>query len=134
MIRFLDRPNSASCLSWRSALLMACSIVLLPHDGAWGQSAIQLRDATAEAKIGFRHHDGSGGRYYIMEAMSAGLALFDFDRDGDIDIYFLNGAPMPGTRAANPLCSEMNRAAAIGCKWTCRARAPTAMAWGLACR
>ena len=52
-----------------------------------------------EAKIGFRHHDGSGGRYYIIEAMSAGLALFDYDRDGDIDIYFLNGAPMPGTRA-----------------------------------
>ena len=30
--------------------------------------------------------------------MSAGLALFDYDSDGDVDIYFLNGAPMPGTK------------------------------------
>jgi hypothetical protein len=34
-----------------------------------------------------------------METVSAGLALFDYDADGDIDIYFLNGAPLKGTRA-----------------------------------
>ncbi len=61
---------------------------------------IQLRDVTGQT--GFRHTDGSSGRRYIVETVSAGLALFDFDRDGDIDVYFLNGAPLPGTQAGRP--------------------------------
>ena len=34
------------------------------------------------------------GKYFIVEAMSSGLALFDYDADGDTDIYFLNGTPL----------------------------------------
>ncbi len=37
-----------------------------------------------------------------METVTAGLALFDYDNDGDIDIYFLNGAPLHGTKVATP--------------------------------
>jgi len=59
---------------------------------------IQLRDATEQTGISFQHTDGSSGKRYIIEAMSAGLALFDYDGDGDIDIYFLNGAPLLGTK------------------------------------
>ncbi len=55
---------------------------------------IQLRDVTSQTGITFRHNDGSHGKYYIVESMSAGVALFDYDSDGDIDVYFLNGAPM----------------------------------------
>jgi hypothetical protein len=33
-----------------------------------------------------------------METVSAGLALFDCDNDGDVDIYFLNGAPLKGMK------------------------------------
>ena len=60
---------------------------------------IQFVDVTRESGVTFRHTDGSGGRRYIVESVSAGLALFDFDRDGDIDIYFVNGAPPRGTAA-----------------------------------
>ncbi|MBL7154220.1 MAG: CRTAC1 family protein [Phycisphaerae bacterium] len=58
---------------------------------------IVLSDVTKETGIGFKHTDGSSGRRYIMETVSAGLALFDYDGDGNIDIYFLNGAPLKGT-------------------------------------
>ncbi|MCA9211910.1 MAG: CRTAC1 family protein [Planctomycetales bacterium] len=58
---------------------------------------IKLTDVTAGTGITFRHTDGSNGAHYIVEYVSAGLALFDFDNDGDIDIYFLNGAAMKGT-------------------------------------
>ncbi|GAB6186735.1 CRTAC1 family protein [Thermopirellula anaerolimosa] len=54
-------------------------------------------DVTASSGITFVHTDGSSGRHYIMEAMSAGLAVFDYDNDGDEDLYLLNGAPLPGT-------------------------------------
>lgn len=64
--------------------------------------AIQLTDVTNKTGITFEHTDGSSGQYYIMETVSAGLALFDYDRDGLIDVYFLNGAPLKGTKSPTP--------------------------------
>ncbi len=63
---------------------------------------IRLRDVTGEAGITFRHTDGSSGRYYIPETVTSGLALFDYDGDGLIDIYFPNGAPLPGAKVETP--------------------------------
>jgi hypothetical protein len=37
-----------------------------------------------------------------VETVCCGLALFDYDGDGDVDIYFLNGAPLPGTAVKEP--------------------------------
>lgn len=66
------------------------------------ESPIVLTDVTAATHIGFRHTDGSTGAYRIVEYVSAGLALFDYDGDGLIDIYFLNGAP-PASAAVKEL-------------------------------
>jgi hypothetical protein len=70
-------------------------MVLLPLAA---EARILLRHVTAEESgITFIHTDGGSGRRYIMETVSAGLAVFDYDNDGDSDIYFLNGAPLQGT-------------------------------------
>ncbi|MBE3135249.1 MAG: CRTAC1 family protein [Acidobacteria bacterium] len=58
-----------------------------------------MHDVTGETGITFVHTDGSSGRRYMFEPMSAGLALFDYNGDGLLDIYFLNGAPLRGTPA-----------------------------------
>ena len=63
---------------------------------------IELQDVTLQTGITFVHTDGSSGRRYIVEPMSAGLATFDYDLDGRIDIYFLNGAPLPGSQYDQP--------------------------------
>jgi len=60
---------------------------------------IRLTDVTEATGIAFRHTDGSSGRRHIIETVTAGLALFDYDGDGDVDIYFVNGAPTPGYQA-----------------------------------
>ena len=60
---------------------------------------IQLTDVTKETGIDFVHTDGSSGNRYIVETVASGLALFDYDNDGDVDVYFLNGAPLRGTKA-----------------------------------
>jgi hypothetical protein len=63
-------------------------------------ATIRFRDVSAETGITFLHTDGSGGRRYIVEQMSCGIATFDYDGDGLIDIYFPNGAPLPGATAS----------------------------------
>lgn len=60
---------------------------------------IQLRDVTRQTGIHFIHTDGSSGRRYIVETVASGLALFDYNGDGKTDIYFLNGQPLPGSKA-----------------------------------
>ncbi|MGP8237854.1 MAG: hypothetical protein ACLQVW_20920, partial [Limisphaerales bacterium] len=62
------------------------------------EGPIILRDVTQESGITFRHTDGGSGRYYIVETVASGLATFDYDGDGLIDIYFLNGRPLRGTK------------------------------------
>src|SRR5437763_5830490 len=49
----------------------------------------QLADITASTKIHFKHL-ASPDKKYIVESMSGGVALIDFDRDGWPDIYFTN--------------------------------------------
>jgi hypothetical protein len=61
-------------------------------------NSIMLRDVTKKTGITFKHTDGSSGHHYVMETVTAGLALFDYDNDGDIDIYFLNGAALKGSK------------------------------------
>ena len=63
---------------------------------SFSQTSIRFTDITEKSGVRFTHTDGSSGQHYIVEYVSAGMATFDFDNDGDIDIYFLNGSPQPG--------------------------------------
>jgi hypothetical protein len=49
----------------------------------------QLEDITASTRIRFKHLS-SPDKKYIVESMSGGVALIDYDRDGWADIYFTN--------------------------------------------
>lgn len=81
---------------------------VIVHSGmAAGQGT--FRDVTAESGVTFRHTDGSGGRHHIMETVTAGLALLDYDNDGDIDVYFVNGALLPGSKVKVTPTNELYR-------------------------
>src|SRR5215472_8861265 len=49
----------------------------------------QLADVTTQSGITF-HHDSAPEKKYIVESMSGGVLLIDYDRDGWPDIYFTN--------------------------------------------
>lgn len=49
----------------------------------------QLEDVTQKAGIHFKHDSAPEARY-IVESMSGGVLLLDYDRDGWLDIYFTN--------------------------------------------
>jgi enediyne biosynthesis protein E4 len=60
---------------------------------------VTFTDVTKESKITFSHI-WSPDKKYIVESMSGGVALLDFDQDGLLDIYFVN-SPTVET-ASNP--------------------------------
>ena len=59
-------------------------------------SSVQYLDVTEEAGIKFKHVNGWTGKRYFVETMGPGVGFFDYDNDGYLDIYFVNGAELPG--------------------------------------
>ena len=73
------------------------------------ECTIRFSDVTNESGIRFQHTHGGSGMGYIVEGMSTGLATFDYDGDGLIDIYFLNGAALKGTEQGAPSRNALYR-------------------------
>jgi hypothetical protein len=66
------------------------------------RSAISFRDAAAETGLHFQHGNGATGQFRMPEIMGAGVALFDMDGDGALDIYMVQ-SDGPGQLFRNDL-------------------------------
>ena len=54
-------------------------------------------DATESTGIRFQHFNGRNGEFYYPEIIGSGIALFDYNNDGKLDILVLQGTPLgPG--------------------------------------
>jgi enediyne biosynthesis protein E4 len=51
-------------------------------------------DITKKSGITFQYQPSHTSRKYLVETMGAGVALFDYDNDGRLDIFLINGAPL----------------------------------------
>jgi enediyne biosynthesis protein E4 len=58
-------------------------------------------DITAKSQIAFQGQASHTPMKYLLETMGSGVALFDYDNDGLLDIFFVNGAPL-----SNPTAKE----------------------------
>jgi hypothetical protein len=53
-----------------------------------------FHDETEQLGVNFQYRASHTSKKYLMETMGAGVALFDYDNDGLLDIFFVNGAPL----------------------------------------
>lgn len=57
-----------------------------------------FREAARETGLDFHHFIGATGEYFFPEIMGSGVGMFDYDGDGDLDLYFVQGAMLDRTR------------------------------------
>lgn len=79
--------------------------IVLPEDRAVDQltvPALQLTDITESSGIDWIHEAGMDGEKLLPETMGGGVAVFDFDRDGDQDLLFVGGEDWEWTKTKNP--------------------------------
>jgi hypothetical protein len=60
---------------------------------------VQFTDITPSTRIDFKNENSATSNKYLVETMGGGVALLDYDNDGRLDVFFVNGAkiddPMP---------------------------------------
>src|SRR5271168_825001 len=54
----------------------------------------KFTDVTSSLGVHFEYLASHTSKKYLLETMGAGVALFDYDNDGRLDIFLVNGAPL----------------------------------------
>ncbi len=60
---------------------------------------VHFTDITRQAGINFVHNNGAYGKKYLPETMGAGCAFIDYNNDGWLDIFLVNGSDWPERKA-----------------------------------
>ena len=63
-----------------------------------------FREVAERSGLKFQHYNGMTGKFYLPEITGSGGALFDFDNDGDLDVFLVQGNTLePNTRPGDTL-------------------------------
>ncbi|MFZ0957358.1 MAG: CRTAC1 family protein [Candidatus Sulfotelmatobacter sp.] len=65
-------------------------------------AAIQFENTIEQSKIRFKLKNSVSSQRYTFETMTGGVALFDYNNDGLLDIFFTNGGAVPSLEKSDP--------------------------------
>lgn len=95
----------------RRLTILVCASYLLTSAirSADAQDGAFFTEVTEEVGLDFEHDPGTEGNYWAPEIMGSGGAFFDFDDDGDLDIYLIQGGPLPESKNMKRLPNRLFR-------------------------
>ncbi len=94
----------------RPAFLLAC----LASVPAPGQQGPAFTDVTERAGIGWTHFNGESEDRHLIETTTGGLGFLDYDGDGLLDLFLVNGGETPRGRSEEPVRHALYRNAGDG--------------------
>jgi hypothetical protein len=101
--------------SWRSAAVLVAVVAVsaaAAPDGPPGFSFTNIaREAGLDAKIVF---GGATANKYLIETTGTGVAMIDYDGDGRLDLFFVNGSTLEGFPAGGAPTNHLYRNAGGG--------------------
>jgi hypothetical protein len=65
-------------------------------------------ESASAVGLTFTHHNGATGQFYMPELIGSGVALFDYDGDGDLDVFLVQSGALAGA-SASPETSRLFR-------------------------
>ena len=71
--------------------------------------SVKFVDIAQSAGIDFRHDNAASSEKYLIETMGSGCGWIDYDQDGLLDLYLVNGAATRLHKPAHPLRSALYR-------------------------
>ena len=63
-------------------------------------SSVRFEDITAPAGIDFRHTNGASPQRHLQEIMGSGAIFFDYDNDGLVDLFLVDGGSLASPAVA----------------------------------
>ncbi|HWN40732.1 MAG TPA: CRTAC1 family protein [Thermoanaerobaculia bacterium] len=81
---------------------MKCLPFLLLLLASPAAAQLRFREVSEPWGLSFRHHHGGSGQFYMPETMGSGVAVFDYDGDGDPDVFYVDSGAMRGYQGETP--------------------------------
>jgi hypothetical protein len=91
LIRLAD---SAAYLLWGGLLVVYFPSLAVGQAKAGAVVPGNFIDGTPGSGVNFHHYAAQTAKKYMLEIMGSGVAVLDYDNDGRLDIFLVNGAPI----------------------------------------
>jgi len=88
----------------RTIATVLAVLLIAPFSVTGQQKLVVFKEVAEQVGLRFQHYNGMTGKFYLAEITGSGGALFDFDNDGDLDVFLVQGNVLePNTQPGNTL-------------------------------